>query len=293
MDARYWRERLFKRTGNDWHVQIAFAGEQKRFPLRTPNKDSAAGIARDIYISLHKAGWGETEKRFKPWTNTTQTITSPTVGQFISAVETYGGIKPRTLKIYTRKFRRLVAAVAKIDGDRSRYDRKEGSVVWREKVDVVQLSEITPNAIRKWKLDYVEAKSGNAIKKHRAETTAQSILRNTRSLFSKTVLRRIAEANLDLKLPEPLPLNGVEIGKQVNHRYTSSIDAEQLAQDANAELPKQDLELFKIFLLAFGVGLRRGEIDTLTWPQFNWSKNQLNIEITSYGALKTDSSFAA
>ncbi len=43
-DPRYWRSRLFQRTGPDWHVQVAFAGRQDKIPLRTPNKDAAAAL---------------------------------------------------------------------------------------------------------------------------------------------------------------------------------------------------------------------------------------------------------
>jgi integrase len=106
-------------------------------------------------------------------------------------------------------------------------------------------------------------------------------------------MRQLAEANVSLALPTPLPFAGVEIGKAVNHKYNSNIDAEKLASDAQNELAKAEPEQFKIFLLAFAVGLRRGEIDKLTWSQFNWSKSQINIEVTAHGSTKTDSSHAA
>lgn len=291
-DARYWLPRLFKRSGNDYHVQIQLATHQERFPLRTPNKEAAAKIAVDIWNSLHAVGWEETRKKFKPWTNTVEKISSPTVGEFIAVVETYAQIDPATLKVYTRKFRRLVAGVLGVKGDRARFDRTEGSAAWRGKVDAMKLAKLTPAAIGKWKAIYVAEKRGDALAQKRAETTAQSILRNARSLFSKRILRQLEQAKVILDLPSPLPFDGVEIGRAVNHRYASTIDAEQLAGAAQKELAEAALECFKIFLLAFGVGLRRGEIDRLTWRQFNWSKNQINIEATAYGDTKTDSSAA-
>ena len=45
-----------------------------------------------------------------------------------------------------------------------------------------------------------------------------------------------------------------------------------------------------MFLLALGAGLRRGEIDSLTWKQFNFRDGTLSIEVNEHGALKTDSS---
>ena len=87
-DVRYWRDRLFKRSNEEWQVQIAYAGRQKRFPLRTANKDSAATKARDIYLSLNAAGWDATLDRFKPWTVEAEEETAKpvTVGQFIETV---------------------------------------------------------------------------------------------------------------------------------------------------------------------------------------------------------------
>lgn len=294
MDARHWDERLFKRgAGPDWHVQIGFAGCQERFPLKTPNKAAAAGIARDIYISLHSDGWEKTRAAFKPWTNHVQKIESPTVGEFLSAIEEHGGIQPITLKSYSRKFRRLIAALVKIKGDASRFHRGVGSANWRKTVDTVKLSELVPAEINRWKLDYIAAKRGDALAQHHAQTTAQSILRNAKCLFSPRVLRRLADAKIELQMPSPLPFVGVEIGKPTSHRYTSTIDVEKLAREANQELSRQDPELFKIFLLAFGVGLRRGEIDRLAWAQFNWSKDQINVVVTAHGNTKTESSVAA
>ncbi|MGC3958413.1 MAG: tyrosine-type recombinase/integrase [Verrucomicrobiota bacterium] len=293
-DQRYWYDRLFKRgDGTDWQVQIQFAGKQDKFPLRTPNKESAAAKAKEIYLSLHSRGWDETLSLFKPWTNQVQRIDSPTVGEFLTAVETFGGINPITFKSYSRKFRRLVASLRKIEGVTSRFHRGEGSAAWRKDVDAVKLATLPAAEINRWKLNFVASKRGDALKQHHAETTAQSILRNSKSLFSPRVLRRLRDAKVEMDLPSPLPFDGVEIGTPPRNRYTSTIDADKLARNANTELAKKEPELFKIFLLSFGVGLRRGEIDRLTWPQFNWSKDQINIVITAHGDAKTESSIAA
>ena len=293
-DVRYWRGRLFKRTGPDWHVQIAFAGHQDKFPLRTPNKDAAAKLALEIYDFFRGGGtWDDARAKFKPWTNKVEKIQLPTVGEFINAVETHSRINPITLKSYTRKFRRLVAGVKGVKSGAEKFDRLAGSAEYRLAVDSVKLAELKPAAIQKWKSAYTNAQRGNPKMQARAETTAQSIIRNAKSLFSAKVMKDLRTANVEMALPSPLPFEGVEIGSAVNHRYNSNIDAEKLASAAHAELAKADPEQFKIFLLAFAVGLRRGEIDKLTWPQFNWSKGQINIEVTAHGSTKTESSNAA
>jgi len=292
-DQRYWYDRLFTRSGPDYWVQIAFAGKQDKFPLHTPNKEAAAAKAKEIYLSLHSKGWDKTISTFKPWTNQVQKIDSPTVGEFLGAVEKHGGISPITFKSYSRKFRRLVAGLREIKSDATRFHRGAGSEAWRNAVDAVRLAAIDAAEINQWKLKFVAAKRGDALKQHHALSTAQSILRNSKSLFSPRVIRRIRDAKVELQWPSPLPFADVEIGKPPSHRYTSTIDAAKLARDASKELAKPEPEQFKIFLLAFGVGLRRGEIDRLTWPQFNWSKDQINIVITPHGDTKTESSIAA
>jgi len=292
-DVRYWRGKLFQRTGPDWHVQMAFAGRQDKFPLKTPNKDAAAAKALEIYRFFIGGGtWDEAGKKFKPWTNKTEKITSPTVGEFIAAIEAHTRISPGTLKTYTRKFRRLVAGVKGIKGDKTRFDRLAGAAKYRLALDAVKISDLKPAAIQKWKSAFTNAQRGNPKLQARAETTAQSILRNSKSLFTSRIFRQLAEANITLTMPSPLPFEGVEIGRRVNHRYTSAIDAQKLASEAHSELAGAEPEQFKIFLMAFAVGLRRGEIDRLTWSQFNWSKGQINIEVTAHGDTKTDSSIA-
>lgn len=300
-DVRFWYDRLFKRGDNpNYQVQIGFAGRQERFPLGTPNKDAAALLARNIHDVIRGKGWDAALQQFKPWQNQVQKIDSPTVGDYLAAVEAHAigfvkdtHIKPIVFKSYTRKFRRLVSLVAGVKADASRFHRGEGSEAWRKVVDRVKLSELTAADINAWKEKYVAKHSANALAQRHAIATVQSIIRNSKALFSKKVLARITEAKVEIELPEPLPFASVVVGAAPKHRYASSIDAEQLARDANTELRTTEPELFKIFLLAFGVGLRRGEIDRLTWPQFNWSRNQINIVVTVHGNTKTDSSIAA
>jgi integrase len=298
-DVRYWRGKLFKRTGPDkrpgpdWHVQIGFAGHQDKFPLRTPNKDAAAKLALEIYDFFRGGGtWEDARSKFKPWTNTFEKIQSPTVGEFISAIEAHSRINPITLKSYTRKFRRLVAGVKAIKSGAEKFDRLAGAAKYRLAVDSVKLADLKPAAIQKWKSTFTTAQRGNPKLQARAETTAQSIIRNAKSLFSAKVMKDLRSASVELSLPSPLPFDGVEIGRRVNHRYTSTIDAEALASAAHGDLARAEPEQFKIFLLAFAVGLRRGEIDRLAWSQFNWSKGQINVEVTAHGDTKTDSSIA-
>lgn len=42
-DMRHWRDRLFKRSDDDWHVQVAYASRQERAPRRQFQKSAHLG----------------------------------------------------------------------------------------------------------------------------------------------------------------------------------------------------------------------------------------------------------
>lgn len=288
-DTRYWKSRLFKRTTDDWQVQIAFAGERERFPLGTPNKDSAAAKARDIYLSLHRDGWEETLAAFKPWTvKLEQASEFPTAGEFLQQVKAVSDLKPVTYEIYARKFRRLVAGVFDIEGTKDRFDYvKGGSQKWREQVDGVRLADLTPEKIQAWKVKYLKTASLNPLQHKCAISTVASVIRAGKALFAKGVLQ-----HLSLRLPTTLPFDGIKAGGTGNHRYKSEINAGILLQQAIRDVRPTEPEVFKILLLALGAGLRRDEIDTLTWKQIDWRRHIIRIETNEHTAAKNDGSEA-
>lgn len=286
-DARYWREKLFKRSNEDWNVRMAFAGRQERFPLKTANKDIAAGKARDIYLSLHRLGWDDTLAKFKPWTAQDSDEGKPlTVGKFIEAIRAIAPVRPATFLDYERKLRFMVAQIKSVESTKARHDYfNSGHLEWREKVDKVPLCEITPEKVLQWRVRYINAAGADPLKTNSARQSAASIIRNAKALFSPRLIRA-----LSLKLPTPLPFEGVDLGKRPRTRYKSKVDASALVQAAHNELKKDQPELFKIFLLSIGAGLRRNEMDKLMWKQFDWNKGTLDIAPNEYGNVKTEAS---
>ena len=88
-----------------------------------------------------------------------------------------------------------------IEGDAKRFHRGEGSKLWRQLVDATKLSQLTPAEIERWKDRYVAGHRGDALKQHHAMTTAQSILRNSKALFSSRVRRKLEQAKVELEMP--------------------------------------------------------------------------------------------
>lgn len=284
-DVRHWREKVFTRSNADYHVQIGFGGRQERWPLKTANRDQAAAKARDIYLSLMAHGYEPTRDRFKPWTVKQEAPQEVlTVGRFLEAAQAVATVRANTFTHYARKFRFLVASMLALKAGKDRFDPVNGFRRYRAKVDAVALADITPDKVAAWRVKYITA-AGNPVQQNAARATAASIIRNAKALFSKSVLR-----SLPFPLPSPLPLDGVTPGKTPRTRYRSKVNASLLAQQAFSELRRSEPEQFDVFLLAFGAGLRRGEIDKLLWRQFDFSTGNITIEPNEYGDTKTEGS---
>ncbi|MCB1212045.1 MAG: tyrosine-type recombinase/integrase [Verrucomicrobiales bacterium] len=320
-DVRYWLERIFKKTyrvdgdlveAHDFSARIAFKGRRERFNLLTANKAQAATKAREIYLCLVSKGWEETLLKYKPSVEKTspEPIQEPeeekppvTVGEFLRAAAEVASVAPRTLSDYTLAFRRLVADIHKVPNTKARYDYVNGGrEEWLAQVDCHRLDSISPGQVQKWKLAYLRKAGANPAKIASAKTTANAMLQRCKSLFSeRKVLRYVRE---QLELPSPLPFDGVDAFEQQRALYHSKVDFEMIVRLAHAELggSKQSgeklaayrsrIEQYKIFLLAIFAGLRRAEIDALTWKQMELDGDApcILIEATESMRLKRGSS---
>jgi len=154
--TNYWKARLehrsYTRNENtfevaEWSVRIHFKGNRKSFDLESANKEEAASKARDIYLSLMAKGWAGTLAELSPpaMVPVDARAVSPTVGQFLAEVERTSSLKPKTFRRYAQYFRMLTAQIQGIESDASRYDYRNGGLeAWREQIDAVRLSSITP-----------------------------------------------------------------------------------------------------------------------------------------------------
>jgi integrase len=301
----YWRARLVKRDYDwqgktielpDWNVRIAYLGRREWFNLQTANGDDAAVKARDVYLSLISAGWLPTLEKFKPDMQVTKN--GCTVGGFLEQTKAVSGLKPVTYEIYAKKFRSLVAGVFEIDGGAAKHDYVNGGhQKWLERVHAVRLEKLTPDKISDWKVRELKAASKSPLQLKRASVTLRSILLSSKALFSPNIRK-----HLTLRLPAPLPFEGVTLPEAGKSRYKSEIDPGVILIAARRELAEgiqgEDMpanprpELFKILLLALGAGLRRDEIDKLQWKQIQWQRNTIRVETTEHGSTKSADSEA-
>ena len=295
-DARYWlagdTDRLFKPDGSaDYCARIQFGGRRERFGLGTSNANNAAKKAAQIYTSLKNHSWTPTLIQFKP--KATEAGDLATVGEWLAAVEKHCDIYANTLQTYAVYLRRLASDIAKIKDDGNRYaSQGAGYKEWLKRVDGVKLEKITSAAVNAWRIAYAKGRDKAPDVQRRATNSARSIVRNSKSLFGRKIVKRLRTAGY--KMPDTLPFADVDLpelfGKKLSTRYVSKFNAGELLGAASAELAPTKPEAFKALLLALLCGLRRREIDSLTWSQCDLTRGTISLEHTAHIRLKTEES---
>jgi integrase len=286
-DVRYWKDRIFKQEkSSNWSVEIYAAGQRHKWSLDTPNKESAATRARDIYLSIKGNGWEGTLQKYRPALASPKKRQNATVGEFLNEVKAKADGDPKTLEDYSKALRKIVSDVFEIDAGNEKFDYKTGGYQsWLGRVHAVKLLTLTPDKIQAWKRTFLARAGNDLIQLRRAKVSFNSFVRRAKSLFAPGIVR-----HLSIVLPSPLPFEGVEFEPRQSLKYRSEIDVAELIQAANAELVDKESEVFKIFLLGVMVGLRRNEIDLLEWSSFKWDQGVIRIEPTSFFHPKTEDS---
>lgn len=217
--------------------------------------------AAKIYKALAKEGWEATLLEFHPGYES-RGEKPLTVGDFIEEVAALSSTAPKSFGDYCRSFRRIVSDIAGLKTGKSRYDYKGGGRErWAEKVNSILLERVTPDAVERWRHEYVaQALSPEEIR--RKKTSANSTIRQAKALFAKKVMTRLMGR---VNLPEELPFEGVGMFSRKEcspKRYRSKVDAAHLIRSASTDLGAgrrtgenpEEFELrreqYKAFLLA-------------------------------------------
>jgi integrase len=209
-----------------------------------------------------------------------------TVGEFLDAAYTSADLHQHTIDDYARALRTIVCDVFDLDTGVQKFDHyHNGYLNWLESIHAIKLARLTPDKVQRWKRAFLARAGTDPLAQRRARISVNSLLRRARSLFSPVVVQR-----LPLNLPSPLPFDGIAFETHVSARYHSDIDIGSLIHAAGQELAPTDPEVFKAFLLAVMVGLRRKEIDLLEWSAFQWDRGAVRIQPTKYFHPKSEDS---
>ncbi|MFM8469267.1 MAG: tyrosine recombinase XerC [Limisphaerales bacterium] len=295
MHKDYWKARLEKRSYtndgeraevNEWSIRIQHLGKRMGFALGTSNAEAAAVKARDIYKAIYGKGWAAAEAEFNPPMIVRRD--DPTIGQFLQEVAAKSGLKAKTFRTYSGYFRRIVADIFGMGKTSDKFSYRNGKrTAWVEQVDQVRLAEVTPARIEDWRKRYIKTADNNPAKQGSVIRSCNSYLRCARALFSRKWIKK-----LDVRLPEVLPFHEIVIKKSRPPKYNSDINAAKLLQTARQDLAVQNPEAYKVFLLGFGAGLRKGEIDALECGHFNFDNGTVAVKPTEHHDVKTEGSEA-
>lgn len=290
--ANYWLGRLKRnqyrvqgtvRECGGWSVQMQAAGRRQRVTLTRSGKHQAAAQAAEFYQHVKVEGWDSAIKWLNP---DSQAGRETTVGSLIAHVEGLGVVQARTLSSYAYALRWFAKQHLGMDGDESRFDAKGGgNAAWRAGLDGVPLRALTPQVVQRIVDRYVKTRSKDPLEERKASTSARTLIRCARSLFSKRLLKRIA-----LPLPSPLPFAGIELPAAPPTRYVSTVNVGALIEAGRAELRGSDRAVWISILLGLMAGLRKGEMDRLTWSHVRWNESKIWIATTVAGAAKTQAS---
>jgi integrase len=161
--------------------------------------------------------------------------------------------------------------------------------LWRERVDALKLSLLTPGKVQQWREGFLVRAGSDPVKQRAARVSVNTFLREARSLFSPKYIERLETVSL----PAPLPFAGIKLEKRSMPKYQSTFDVLALMRAAGEELAETEPECFKALILALLSGLRRNEIDKLEWSRFNWAAGVINITPTQYFRTKSEDSARA
>jgi integrase len=184
-----------------------------------------------------------------------------------------------------------------IKGGDAKFDyRSGGNGKWRERIDATRLERLTADRINRWAQDHIAKAGQSPAAGLSARRTVNSYIRCSRSLFSTrrkngtaSLLEHI-EKRLGTKLALPLPFQGVGLFEAGSMRYRSTVNVQALITAARQQLKTEDPEAYKAFVLGLFAGMRRAEIDGLTWDMIDWTSRTIRLKETATMRLKTEGS---
>ena len=282
-DSRYWRSRIYRpinargEASPHYSMRLQIRGKRMAFSLGTGNAEAAARKAANVYTDFITLGVEAALAKHRPQKAAESIATG---GQWIEAARSVATVNPATFALYAAALRKIVGDIIRVKRNRKRFGPKGGGAqAYRSAIDAAPLALLSPQAVQKWRMEYVKRARTPAEQRSRM-TSCNSTLRQARSLFGKKIAKFVP-------LPEPPPFQHVEFFPRQSAKYFSRIDAKALLTKAQSELAGKDSPAFLVILIALAAGLRKGEIDTLAWHQIDFERGLIRVENTDTASLKS------
>jgi integrase len=270
-------------------------GKRALVTLNSTTKRDAANEALELWLQIRSNGWEVAEtyrKRNKvpvpasknvelPATPPTPVVKVLTVGMLLDCfTATMVDIRATTRNAYFVAVRSIVADILTDSGVNI---KKEGRA---DLLNNTPLEVLSREAIRKW----LSAKL--AAGDDESKRTLRSRIINAKSVFNTHVLERFNE---DHSTTIENPFTGLMLpkgGTKRHYRKASLKEVLTQAKGLKASGNADDMECWKIIILASSGGLRRSEIDNLRWADIDLKNRRIHVRPSETYALKTKASEA-
>lgn len=210
----------------------------------------------------------------------------PSIGEFIARYkEVTAHLRPMTVRDNCYALRRVAAHIKGLPVNHKTL-KKDALASWKKSVDGLPLNQVTSHRIEQFRSFMLESANGDPLRRAKAITTTNFYIRAGGSMFSKKVQKHYA----DFVVPESNPFNEAGQLPEPSHRYVSKIDIGLLLSKAETDLREDYPASYIAFLLSLYCGMRRGEIDRLTWDQIDLNERFIWIRTTEYFTPKAKNS---
>lgn len=263
-DSRFWTSKVFRR-GSGYSIRFQHAGKEVWLALGKSIKEDAAQEAAQFFKRVEAIGLDEAMAERKP------RKFKATVAGLIEAAKGLNVVRPETIVAYEVSFRRVVAEALGVQATVKTKFSPKG--LWKEKTDTISLDRLSKDSVQAW-ADRTERK--------RSPETVRKLLREAAAIWKMVAVRK-----MDIDLPAS-PFVGLRLPKRVSARYKSKIKAGELLKKAMDELPRPELTTV---ILALCAGMRRREIDALTWASV--FPDRIEVAPSEEYALKSEESAGA
>lgn len=211
---------------------------------------------------------------------------SATVGEFCERYMSITGHLSRFTVLDNINSIRRIAAFAIGLSPMPRNRTKKERLDWREKVHAVRLDKLTTQVLESFRQDMLKSAGGDHLKRAKSITTCNSYIRCAAGMFAPKLLTHYR----DFDLPNDLGFRHIRALREPSHRYVSQIDPSALLAKAREELATKQPDVYLILVLALCCGMRRAEIDRLTWEQVDFSAGHIWIKTTPFSRPKARNS---
>jgi len=234
-----------RQEGGAYYAKFRVKGRQYLLSTQSTVKRDAEAKARQLRSDVLAERWEELEAK------KVRQARFANLGELFTAYRRHAGdVKPYVQRRNIQILRTIIRQA------RPTHDKAPDN-----EIDALSTSILTASLLSDYKRIRLEAAGENGLAQQTAKITANACRRQARAIFKREVLPLYK----DLSLPDLTGFLGVPAFKVEKKGFRFDAEALGRSRAAAAQLRLDDANAYRIFLLALGAGLRKGEIAHGRW----------------------------